>query len=94
MLLELPLELPSSVKLKEGSIASRIFDVMKDQRFRTLQQIKDEAELNTSLQSISARLRDFRRENYGGFTLFVDPIFVWNDDRCVATRQFEYRLTY
>jgi hypothetical protein len=61
------LELPESVNLKEGSIASRIFDVMKDQQYRTLKEIKSEAGIDAPLQNIAARLRDFRKQNYGGF---------------------------
>lgn len=44
-----------------------IFDLMKDGRWRTLSEIAEET--GFPMQSVSARLRDFRKEKFGGHTV-------------------------
>jgi len=43
----------------------RVYRLMKDGRWRTLRQIQDAA--GGSESAVSARLRDFRKEKFGGF---------------------------
>jgi hypothetical protein len=81
------LELPENVKLKEGSIVSKIFQVMRDQTSRTLAEIASETELNIPVDSISARLRDLRKKEYGGFTV---EKWSYNGD---GKAPFEYALS-
>lgn len=45
----------------------RVYSLMQDNRWRTLSQIADEA--GGSEASISARLRDLRKEQYGGHVI-------------------------
>jgi hypothetical protein len=66
----------------------RVFDVMKDGRWRTLTQIANQiyysrtGHLDTEA-AISARLRDLRKEAHGGHTV---------ERRYVANGLHEYRL--
>jgi hypothetical protein len=54
-----------------GKQLRAVYDVMADGQFRTLTAIADAVKANTGIvaspQSISARLRDFRKEKFGGF---------------------------
>lgn len=59
----------------------RVFDAMKDGRWRTLDDIW--LATNCPQASISARLRDMRKERFGGHTV---------DRRYVANGEWEYRL--
>jgi hypothetical protein len=84
------LELPEGVKLKENGFTARIFDVMRDQQYRTLQNIKEEAGIDAPLQNVAARLRDLRKASYGGFTVEKYPLYDGFDKK---TGEFEYRLS-
>lgn len=46
----------------------RVYDVMRDGRWRTLQTLKHEAAPATEA-AVSARLRDLRKKKFGGFTV-------------------------
>jgi hypothetical protein len=51
-----------------------VFDVMKDGRLRTLHEI---SRLTGAPEaSVSARLRDFRKQRYGGSTVERHPAYV------------------
>ncbi len=50
----------------------RIFDLMKDGQWRTLEQISEATD--TPQASVSARLRDFRKPKFGGHQ--VDRYYV------------------
>ena len=51
-----------------GKQSRRVFDVVKDGHWRTLEEI-GEATGDRSTASISARLRDFRKPQFGSFTV-------------------------
>jgi hypothetical protein len=59
----------------------RVFDVMKDKEWRSLSDIAKIT--NDPEASISARLRDFRKEKFGAYTV---------ERRHVANGLYEYRL--
>ena len=44
----------------------RVFELMRDGQWRTLQEIRIESTGNDSEAAISARLRDFRKAQFGG----------------------------
>lgn len=46
---------------------SKVYKLMKDEKFRTVPEIAQE--IGGSHTAISARLRDFRKEKYGGHTV-------------------------
>lgn len=54
-----------------GKQLQAVYDVMKDGEYRTLDQIvvaiKAATGIVASPQSVSARVRDFRKEKFGGF---------------------------
>jgi len=62
----------------------RVFEVMQDGRWRTLREISETT--GDGEASISARLRDFRKEKFGGFA--VDRRRRGEEKRGL----FEYRL--
>lgn len=63
------------------------FAIMSDGNWRTLPEIaallKDQTGKEATTQSISARLRDFRKEKFGGHTV---------ERRRISGGLFEYRL--
>jgi hypothetical protein len=57
--------------LRLGKQLQAVYDVMADGQYRTLTQIVDSVKANAGIiaspQSVSARLRDLRKEKFGGF---------------------------
>ena len=51
-----------------GAQSRRVFELMKDGKWRTMQEIGN-ATGDNSTASISARLRDFRKPQFGSFTV-------------------------
>lgn len=64
-----------------GRQSRDVFDLMKDGRWRTLDSIA--AQTDHPPASISARLRDFRKPRFGGYTV---------ERRHVSNGLFEYRI--
>ncbi len=60
-----------------------VFDVMEDANWRTLPELQERIPKATT-QSLSARLRDFRKEKFGGFLV--------ERRRITDSGLFEYRL--
>lgn len=74
---------PSKDKIRLGSQAYKVFEVMRDGEWRTLQDIAHATQMPEA--SISARLRDFRKERFGEHEV--------QRQRCPDTdAQWEYRL--
>lgn len=59
--------------------------VMEDGKWRTLKEIQLQLDVHASTQSISARLRDFRKKKFGGFLVEKRRI-------ASAAGWYEYRL--
>ena len=64
----------------------RVYDIMADGRWRTLQEICGASSSYDSSASVSARLRDLRKDKFGAFT--VERRRRGKADRGI----FEYRL--
>lgn len=56
-----------SIMVEGSSIRERVYNLMKDGRWRSLEDIQ--AKVGGTLPSVSARLRDLRKEKYGGHTV-------------------------
>jgi len=63
---------------------NRVFNVMKDGKWRTLEEIQGQS--HDSLPAISARLRDFRKSRFGGFCV------ERQHKGCKSRGLYEYRL--
>lgn len=50
-------------------LLEQVFELMKDRKFRTLQEIKKQLCCNAGEASISARLRDLRKPRFGAHTV-------------------------
>lgn len=58
---------PAKDKQRLNAQTQRVYDVMRDGRWRTLRQLSDEAHAPEA--SVSARLRDLRKDKFGGHTV-------------------------
>jgi hypothetical protein len=50
-----------------GKQAKAVYDLMRDGKWRTLEEIGHATGYSRSMPAISARLRDLRKERFGGF---------------------------
>ena len=77
---------PAKDKVRLGKQAQRVWNVMRDGKWRPLDLIAKDADAPEA--SVSARLRDFRKDRFGGHTVErrrVEP-HLWHSG------YWEYRL--
>jgi len=72
---------PAKDKKRLTTLLAKVFDLMKDKQWRTLAEIHQIC--GGSEASCSARLRDFRKPKFGGYTL---------ETHRVKRGLFKYRL--
>lgn len=58
---------PADDETRLSSQLQRVYDLMTDKKFRTLEEIH--RVVGGSMPGVSARLRDFRKERFGGLTV-------------------------